>query len=162
MMMENNKESNKNKRKRIYPVRLQKEHLSEVAEIEKVCFSSPWSMNSLELLLPNRGIGIGAVALSDGKVCAYGGMLCVLDEGQITNIATLPEMRNMGYGTAVTEQLIRFAKEERLVTVTLEVRESNATAISMYKRLGFEVVGKRKDFYTKPVESALIMCHKIK
>ncbi len=156
-MMENTKKE----RKRIYPERLSQEHLLGVAEIEKVCFTSPWSAQSLELLTRD-GIGVGMVCRADGKIVAYGGMLCVVDEGQITNVATLPEYRGMGYGRAVVEALKKYAKNNRIDFITLEVRESNRAAISLYTSLDFKITGKRKDFYTKPTESALIMECKLK
>lgn len=105
---------------------------------------------------------MGMVCHSDGKVCAYGGMLCVIDEGQITNIATLPEYRRMGYGAAVLDSLIKYAKYNGLHSITLEVRESNKAAIGLYQSRGFKVTGKRKDFYTKPTENALIMACDVK
>jgi len=154
-------ESEKKQRKRIYPERLADEHLDGVAEIERVCFSSPWSRQSLELLT-REGIGMGMVCRADGKIVAYGGMLCVVDEGQITNVATLPEYRGQGYGRAIVEALKKHAKSNKIDVITLEVRESNRPAISLYTSLDFKVTGKRKDFYVKPTESALIMECKIK
>lgn len=152
---------NKENRKRIYPERLKTEHLKGAAVIEKECFTSPWSEESLELLC-KEGIGMGMVCQSDGKVCAYGGMLCIIDEGQITNIAVLPEYRRMGYGAAIVESLKKYAKYNGLHIITLEVRESNKAAIALYTSHGFKVTGKRKDFYTKPNENALIMACDIK
>ena len=145
-----------NKKKRIYPERMTAEDISGVAEIEKLCFSSPWSADSLKLLT-NEGIGMGMVCRKDGKVCAYGGMLIAVDEGQITNIATHPDYRRRGYGKAIVEALIKYAKINGLDSISLEVRESNAAAIELYSSLGFKVEGKRRDFYTKPTEAALIM-----
>ena len=144
------------KRKRIYPEKITEAHLDGVAELEKICFSQPWSKNSLKLLT-NDGIGVGMVCSCDGKICAYGGMMCAIDEGQITNIATHPDYRHRGYGRAIVEALIKYAKNNGLDSISLEVRESNQAAISLYTKLGFKVEGKRKDFYTKPVESALVM-----
>lgn len=143
-------------RKRIYPERLTEKTLDGVAELEKLCFSQPWSKSSLELLT-KEGIGVGMVCSSDGKICAYGGMIVAVDEGQITNIATHPDYRRRGYGRAVVESLIKYAKNNGLDSISLEVRESNKAAIELYTKLGFRVEGKRKDFYTRPVESALIM-----
>ncbi len=144
------------KRKRIYPERLAERHLDGVAQLERLCFSQPWSRNSLELLT-REGIGVGVACSCDGQICAYGGMMCAVDEGQITNIATHPDYRRRGYGRAVVEALIKYAKNNGLDSISLEVRESNRAAIDLYASLGFKVEGKRKDFYTKPVESALIM-----
>lgn len=159
--MEENKTKNDVKRKRIYPEKVTEEVLEGIAELEKICFSSPWSRTSLELLTKG-GIGVGMVCRHDGMVCAYGGMLCAVDEGQITNIATHPSCRRQGYGRAILEALIKYAKNNRLVSISLEVRESNEAAISLYRSLGFKVEGKRKDFYTKPTEAALVMILNIK
>ena len=143
-------------RKRIYPEKLTDKTIDGVAELEKLCFSQPWSRTSLELLL-KEGIGVGMTCSFDGKVCAYGGMIVAVDEGQITNIATHPDYRRRGYGRAIVESLQKYAKNNGLDSISLEVRESNKAAIELYTRLGFKVEGKRKDFYTKPTESALIM-----
>ena len=144
------------KRKRIYPEKLTEKTLDGVAELERLCFSQPWSKSSLELLT-KEGIGVGMVCSKDGQVCAYGGMIVAVDEGQITNIATHPDYRRQGYGKAVVEALMKYARMNGLNSISLEVRESNRAAIDLYAKLGFKVEGKRKDFYTKPTESALIM-----
>ena len=162
--MEENKSiisEEKKARKRIYPEKLTADALEGVAELEKLCFSQPWSKTSLELLTKD-GIGVGMVCRKDGIVCAYGGMLCAVDEGQITNIATHPDYRKQGYGRAVVEALIKYAKNNGLDSISLEVRESNAAAISLYRNLGFKIEGKRKDCYTKPVEAALVMILQVK
>ena len=149
------------KRKRIYPERLTAADIPGAAALEKLCFSSPWSESSLELLT-KEGIGIGMVCHSDGIACAYGGMLCVVDEGQITNIATHPDYRRKGYGRAIVEAFKKHAKYNGLDSISLEVRESNKAAVGLYTSLGFKVTGKRRGFYTKPTEDALIMVCEIK
>ena len=162
--MEENKNiapEGKKSRPRIHPERMTAETIPGVAELEKLCFSQPWSAKSLELLT-NDGIGVGMVCRKDGMICAYGGMLVAVDEGQITNIATHPDFRRMGYGIAVVESLIKYAKNNNLDSISLEVRESNRAAIELYSSLGFKVEGKRKDFYTKPTEAALVMVLRIK
>ena len=150
-----------NKKKRIYPERMTDGDLVRVAEIEKLCFSAPWSVESLKLLT-NEGIGVGMVCRKDGDVCAYGGMLITVDEGQITNVAVHPDHRRKGYGAAIVRALLRHAKDEKLESVSLEVRASNTAAIELYKRAGFTEAGRRKGFYTKPTEDALVMVCKIK
>jgi ribosomal-protein-alanine N-acetyltransferase len=160
-MEENKQNAPAKERKRIYPERLTIDALDGVAELEKLCFSQPWSRKSLELLT-NEGIGVGMVCRKDGIVCAYGGMMCAVDEGQITNIATHPDHRRQGYGKAIVEALIKYARNNHLESISLEVRESNRAAIDLYLALGFKVEGKRKDFYTKPTESALVMVLRIK
>lgn len=136
--------------------------LEGTAALEKLCFHQPWSAASLELLT-REGIGVGYLCTrpaASGEiptVTAYGGMLIAVDEGQITNVAVHPDHRSQGLGAAIVQALIKHAKAERLATVTLEVRVSNAPAISLYKKFGFAEVGRRKGFYTKPTEDALIM-----
>ena len=148
-------------KKRIYPERLTERTLDGVAELEKLCFAQPWSKNSLELLT-KEGIGVGMTCSCDGTICAYGGMIVAVDEGQITNIATHPDYRRRGYGRAIVESLKKYAKNNGLNSISLEVRESNRAAIELYTKLGFKVEGKRKDFYTKPVENGLVMVWKNK
>ena len=148
-------------KKRIYPEKLTAAHIEGVARLEKLCFSQPWSANSLELLT-KEGIGVGMVCSADGNVCAYGGMMVAVDEGQITNIATHPDYRRQGYGKAIVEALIKHAKNNRLDSISLEVRVSNKAAIDLYTALGFKIEGKRKDFYTMPREDALVMVYKVK
>ena len=157
------------KKPKLHPVRMQKApaHLNGAAELEKLCFSSPWSATSLELLT-NDGIGVGylltvpATPGAEPAVAAYGGMLITVDEGQITNVAVHPNHRRKGFGAAIVHALLRHAKDARLESVSLEVRASNTAAIELYKRAGFSEAGRRKGFYTKPTEDALVMVCKIK
>ncbi len=154
------------KKPRLHPRRLPKDPalLESVAALERLCFASPWSAQSLELLT-NDGIGVGYLLTDPAApdtVVAYGGMLITVDEGQITNIATHPDHRRKGYGAAIVHTLLRHAKDARLESVSLEVRASNAAAIALYRAAGFTEAGRRKGFYTKPTEDALVMVCKIK
>ena len=136
-------------------VLLTPDRLGEVAALEAKVFHAPWSEQALALLCTDTAFGV--VCLEDGGVAAYGGMLTVLDEGQITNVATDPALRRRGCGAAVVEALLDEARRRGLTQVTLEVRESNAAAIALYARFGFVTVGKRPRFYTHPVETAWVM-----
>ena len=134
--------------------RVREEHLAGIAALERACFAEPWSEQSLRLLLGQSAVGF--VVLEDGKPVAYAGMMTVLDEGQITNVAVDPECRRRGYGRAVTEALLGYAAEQGIVTVTLEVRASNEAAIALYQSLGFSECGRRPHFYRLPTEDALL------
>lgn len=136
-------------------VRLESAHLTEVARVETECFSEPWSESSLELLLSEAATGV--VCILDGETVGYGGMLWAPDEGQITNIAVSAAWRGKGVGSAVLAELIAQAREKRCQSISLEVRESNASAISLYEKYGFFVAGRRKRFYKNPSEDALVM-----
>ena len=135
-------------------------HIPGVAEIEGVCFSEPWSERSLSLLL--EGDNFGVVALCNGKAVAYGGMTCVLDEGAVTNIATLPEYRQRGLGRAVLKEMLVQAEKRGIRTVFLEVRVSNEAARALYLSEGFEECGVRKNFYRHPNEDAIQMAYRKK
>ena len=130
-------------------------HLPQVAELERLCFSEPWSQESLRLLLADGGFSV--VAVEEGRVLAYGGMTYVLDEGSVTNIAVRPECRRQGLGRRVTEGLLCGAKARGVRSVFLEVRESNLPAVALYRSEGFVPCGMRKNFYRHPVESAILM-----
>lgn len=156
-MQDGKNEGGNLKRQRIHPEMMGVQDLADVAVIEKLCFKdAAWSQSSLELLTRD-GIGMGLVCRQGGRVVAYAGMLCVLDEGQITNIATHPDFRRMGYASAIVEGLKKYASANKLDVITLEVRESNTAAIELYTRHGFKRDGKRKSFYTKPTEDAVLM-----
>ena len=137
------------------PERVEARHLEAIAALEASVFHAPWSAQSLALLTGDAGVGF-VITEGDRALC-YGGMMTVLDEGQITNIATHESARRQGLATRVVGALVAEARARGLVQITLEVRESIAAAIALYERHGFRVVGKRPRFYQKPVEAALIM-----
>ena len=139
---------------------LAREHLPTVADIEEECFCEPWSQKSLELLLTENNFGV--VAVCDKRVVGYGGMTTVLDEGVVTNIAVSRDFRRMGIGRRIVERMLNEAKRRGIYQVFLEVRESNAPAISLYTSLGFEACGIRKGFYKNPSENAIQMKKELK
>lgn len=139
--------------------KMSREHLSEVASIEEMSFSLPWSLESLELMLTDQASAL--VALEDGRVLGYVGMMCVLDEGQIINVAVHPDARRRGVGRSLMQAAEAYAKERGIVFLSLEVRESNIAARSMYSSLGWEEQGIRKGFYSHPVENACVMTKSI-
>ena len=141
--------------------RLTSDIFFEVADLEGLCFSLPWSEKALEMLVSGKNVGFVAIDGDTDRVAAYGGMLVVLDEGQITNIATHPEYRRRGLGERVVSALVDHAKEEELDIISLEVRESNTVAIALYEKLGFLQAGIRKNFYTSPRENGIVMIKSI-
>lgn len=131
------------------------EHLDEISELEKQCFNRPWSKKSLESELSNKNAVFTVAKLND-KIVGYVGMYDILKEGYINNIAVNKKFRNMGVGTELLNYLIRYANNNDLEFITLEVRESNDNAIRLYKKLGFKKVGIRKNFYSNPLENAIL------
>lgn len=138
---------------------LQTAHLAHVAELERLCFPEPWSEQSLAILTHEGGFGITALS-RDGKVVGYGGMVTVLDEGQITNIAVHPLHRRMGVGSAILTAMIEEAARRGITLLSLEVRASNLSAKELYLKHEFTVAGTRKGFYRHPTEDALVMVRK--
>ena len=92
-----------------------------------------------------------------GEILAYCGLIMVLDEGDITNVAVRPDRQKEGIGHFLMDSLIRLAEQQGVTTIHLEVRTGNGTAIRLYERMGFTKDGIRKKYYTDPVEDALLM-----
>lgn len=132
------------------------QHLDEIQEIENICFSLPWHRAALEKQMYADNC-IFLAALDDNEaVMGYIGLMYVIDEGYISNIAVAPVCRRRGVADALILELIERTKD-LLVFITLEVRESNHAAIYLYAKHGFKVVGKRKNYYDRPKEDALLM-----
>ena len=132
------------------------EHLNEIEAIEQACFSLPWHRSALEKQICADNCIFLAALNDNGAVMGYIGLMYVLDEGYISNVAVAPEYRRRGVGDALISALAERTRE-RLAFVTLELRESNRAAIYLYTKHGFEVVGKRKNYYDRPKEDALLM-----
>lgn len=130
-------------------------HIDGVVKIENACFSHPWTKDGIIEALENRTKFF--VFEKNSEVVGYVGISVILDEGYITNIATLPEYRNQGVAIALLTRLNNLAKLENLSFISLEVRASNQKAISLYEKFGYKTVGVRKNFYDDPKEDALIM-----
>ncbi len=137
-------------------VKVAREHLAGIALLEKECFKHPASERSLALLLLDTAVGFVCLD-DDGTPASYAGMLTVLDEGQIINVATRAKYRRRGLAKKLLLALICEARVRALKSLSLEVRRSNLAAICLYQRLGFFVAGERRNFYNDPREDALIM-----
>ena len=128
-------------------------HVSAVAELEKQNFSEPWPEIAVRSELTNK-LALWLVALDCGEVVGYVGSQTVLQEADMMNIAVADTHRRRGIARALVEELIRQLDAYQL---TLEVRQSNLAAISLYESMGFDQVGLRKNYYQKPKENALIL-----
>ena len=135
---------------------LKNEDVLMVAEIEKECFSNPWSEKAIKTAI-NDDLSHFIVAKIGNEVVGYGGMYSVMGEGYIYNIAVKRKYRKFGIGTNIVNELVNYSKIKSLNFLSLEVRKSNAPAINLYSNCGFEYVGNRKNFYTDPIEDAIIM-----
>ena len=131
-------------------------HIEAIEELEKQCFSQPWKREQLISQLPDEHHEFLA-ALHEGRPVGYVGMMCVLDEGYIANVAVSPDWRRQGIGDALIAELLRRAVSRELAFVTLEVRAGNEAAKALYAKHGFVPVGTRKKYYASPTEDAVLM-----
>ena len=131
-------------------------NLDDVYIIETECFSHPWSRQSLENELNNE-TSLFLVAKEENEVIGYIGMSIVIDEGYIFNVAVRENHRNKGVATALINELVTYGKKNNFSFITLEVRESNLPAISLYSKFGFIKAGERKDYYSNPKENAILL-----
>ena len=129
----------------------------QVAAIERQCFPDPWSERMLREHLDNQCAAAIAAVGEDGTLLGYAGLLVVLDEGYITNVAVRPAYRRQGIASDLLGVFERFARGHQLAFLTLEVRASNAAAIALYEKMGYARVGVRKNYYEHPREDAVIM-----
>lgn len=140
--------------------------LDRVAEIERQSFSDPWSRASFSSLLRNDHVHF-RVALADfagaaggstpGAVVGYVVAWLVVDEAEVANVAVAPECRGCGVGARLLDDALRVARERGAAAAYLEVRDSNAAARALYASRGFQQVGRRRRYYRRPVEDALVM-----
>lgn len=136
--------------------KMQASDISEIASLEKECFSSPWSENALSDELENP-VARFFSAKYKNELAGYIGAFNVLGEVSITNVAVKEKFRKNGIGAALLNKLEKTARLENADFITLEVRASNENAISLYSKNGYERVGERKNFYSKPTENAVLM-----
>ena len=130
--------------------------VSAIAELEKLCFSDPWSENSIASEV-NNPLSYWLVAEIDGVVAGYIGSQTVLDAADMMNLAVSPDYRRQGVGQALVNALVEHLQQNKVIALLLEVRVSNAPAIALYESMGFEQVGRRPKYYHNPREDALIM-----
>lgn len=135
---------------------MQEEHIPAAARLEAICFSEPWTENVLRSGIKSD-TGIFFAAEKNGKLLGYAGMHMILGECYVDNIAVFPEARGQGIGRALTRALIDHGRKHKGIFISLEVRPSNLPAVTLYRSLGFQEAGRRKNYYTRPTEDGLIM-----
>lgn len=131
--------------------------VKRIEELEQICFSIPWSYDSIYHDVAENKLAYFLVAETAGKVIGYVGIWKIVDEGHITNVAVEPAHRRKHVADTLVEALIHVTEEEGIMRHTLEVRKSNVSAIGLYEKHGFKVKGERKGYYEDNGEDALIM-----
>jgi len=132
------------------------EHIPQIALLETLCFHDPWSENSIASEL-NNSLSLWLVALDGERVVGYVGSQTVLGWTDMMNVAVHPDWRRKGIGEQLIVSLEEALRKRESTCLTLEVRASNEPAKALYQKLGFQEVGRRKNYYRNPKEDALIM-----
>lgn len=138
---------------------MMQEDSQDVWDLQKQCFSVPWSLESIQEMFVTEGY-YNLVARQGDVLVGYIGIKAVLDEADITNVAVHPDWRRKGIGKELLDILLEKAKEQGVRQIFLEVRISNTAARTLYQNAGFQIIDKRKDYYEKPKEDAYIMTWK--
>ncbi len=135
---------------------MKEKHLDALVEVDKLCFTRPWTRTGLQAEL-SSDTACFAAAEQHGTAVGCAGMQCVCGECYIDKVAVHPDCRRQGIAQALVQYLIDYAMSNHAEFITLEVRQSNAPAIALYSKLGFQPVGIRKNFYTDLHEDAILM-----
>jgi [ribosomal protein S18]-alanine N-acetyltransferase len=132
--------------------------LDGVLAVEAESFTNPWTREMYTWELQNRSVcHIFVARTRDCPVVGFCAFWLVLDEIHINNVAVLPQFRGGGIGSSLLRHVLAEAKQLGARRATLEVRASNEAARRLYERLGFYVAATRRNYYTNPVEDALIL-----
>lgn len=144
---------------RFFIRRMREEDLAGVREIERLSFSNPWSDNTFRGEIQNTPVSFPLVVVRrpGEEVVGYIVFWQIRDDVQVNNIAVHPDCRGLGLGEAMMRYAIAKSRAAGVTFMTLEVRPSNAPALALYRKLGFEIMGSRKNYYTKPDEDAYVM-----
>lgn len=131
--------------------------VDDIEALELVCFSTPWSRDSLLYELTENPMATYVVAELEGKVVGYVGVWGIVDEGHITNVAVSPSHRQRNIGSLLIYHMLKATMQAGMVRHTLEVRAGNEPALALYRKFGFEAAGVRKGYYEDNGEDAIIM-----
>ena len=133
------------------------EDVERVHAIESAAFSTPWSADTFRSLLDRPGADPRVLEHPEDGVIGYAVLWCVLDQGELANLAIDAEHRGGGYGSELLARVLDLARERGVKSMYLEVRASNDAAVGLYRRFGFAEIGVRRGYYERPREDALMM-----
>jgi ribosomal-protein-alanine N-acetyltransferase len=140
---------------------MREEDIDQILEVEHASFTTPWSREAFYNELHNNRFAVYIVLEENNKILGYCGAWIVIDEAHVTNVAILPEYRGRKLGEAILSKMMSVAREMGAKSMTLEVRVSNHVAQSLYRKLGFQNGGIRKNYYSDNQEDGLVMWVKL-
>lgn len=135
---------------------LSEDDLARVLEIERGCFSTPWHESTFRGLIRRTDTDLVAAEL-DGVLVGYAVCWTILDQAELGNVAVAPAARSRGTGQLLVEAAMARIRGRGARECFLEVRETNVVAQALYRSHGFDVVGRRRGYYSRPTEDALVM-----
>lgn len=144
-------------KKQIKIRRMTAEDVPAVAEIERESFSQPWSEKAYLDTVSDKNALYLVAEREGGGLAGMCGLFDLQGEGDISNVAVAKDFRGQKIGETMLRELLRQGNERGIASFTLEVRASNEVAIHLYEKLGFISEGRRKNFYERPKEDALIL-----
>ncbi len=127
-----------------------------VTDIEGICFSDPWSLESIKAGLESS-LDTWLVLEEGGDLLGYCVFRIIAGEGELLRIAVLPEYRGRGLAKKLMDQMVEYSRGKKAKSMSLEVRETNKKARNLYRSYGFEEETIRKNYYQDPKENAVIM-----
>lgn len=138
--------------------RAEQEDLEKIAAIEQVSFPDPWSVDSLWTFASDETVRtlVTAKEKESGELVGYYALQYVLDEAEIAIIAVAAKFRRQGVGRELIEEIKKFCINKEIKTLHLEVRSENEAALHLYRAMGFQEVGRRRDYYEKPIDDAIL------
>jgi len=136
---------------------MREEDIDQILEVEHASFTTPWSREAFYNELHNNRFAVYIVLEENNKILGYCGAWIVIDEAHVTNVAILPEFRGRKLGEAILQKMMSVAREMGAKSMTLEVRVTNHVAQSLYRKLGFQNGGIRKNYYSDNQEDGLVM-----
>ena len=136
---------------------MREEDIDQVLEVEHASFTTPWSREAFYNELHNNKFAVYIVLEEENQIIGYCGTWVVIDEAHVTNVAIMPGYRGKKLGEALMTKLMSVARELGARSMTLEVRVTNHVAQSLYRKLGFQNGGFRKNYYSDIQEDALVM-----
>lgn len=140
---------------------MKEEDIDQILEVEHASFTTPWSREAFYNEIYNNKFAVYFVLEEDQKILGYCGAWIVIDEAHVTNVAVLPEYRGRKLGESLLRKMMSEAKDMGARSMTLEVRVTNHVAQSLYRKLGFQNGGIRKNYYSDNQEDALVMWVKL-
>ncbi|MFL6517137.1 MAG: ribosomal protein S18-alanine N-acetyltransferase [Bacillus sp. (in: firmicutes)] len=140
---------------------MREEDIDQILEVEHASFTTPWSREAFYNELHNNRFAVYIVLEENNKILGYCGAWIVIDEAHVTNVAVLPQFRGRKLGEAILKEMMSVAREMGAKSMTLEVRVTNHVAQSLYRKLGFQNGGIRKNYYSDNQEDGLVMWVKL-